>query len=167
MLFNVLIVNSDGCEVKPCRKVAVIQCCAVTMASVSCASKADLGRRTSTPAPQSKISSDGKLQRKQKHRESTPRDEYVKKLRTDSVQNLSAQDSRPLPVGFTVTPHQRIHTGDKPNHCIECGKTFRFATGLKLHQQTHTGEKPYECPDCGRSFNQKGNLQEHQLTFTG
>ncbi|XP_058873800.1 uncharacterized protein LOC131724857 isoform X5 [Acipenser ruthenus] len=37
----------------------------------------DLGRRTSTPAPQNKISTDGKLQRKQKHRESTPQDEWA------------------------------------------------------------------------------------------
>ncbi|XP_058873796.1 uncharacterized protein LOC131724857 isoform X2 [Acipenser ruthenus] len=39
----------------------------------------DLGRRTSTPAPQNKISTDGKLQRKQKHRESTPQDEWERR----------------------------------------------------------------------------------------
>ncbi|XP_058873798.1 uncharacterized protein LOC131724857 isoform X3 [Acipenser ruthenus] len=43
----------------------------------STSSTAYLGRRTSTPAPQNKISTDGKLQRKQKHRESTPQDEWA------------------------------------------------------------------------------------------
>ncbi|XP_058874073.1 uncharacterized protein LOC117407682 isoform X5 [Acipenser ruthenus] len=45
------------------------------MPSTSCT--AYLGRRTSTSSPQSKISTDGKLQRKQKHRESTPQDEWA------------------------------------------------------------------------------------------
>ncbi|XP_058874070.1 uncharacterized protein LOC117407682 isoform X3 [Acipenser ruthenus] len=43
----------------------------------STSSTAYLGRRTSTSSPQSKISTDGKLQRKQKHRESTPQDEWA------------------------------------------------------------------------------------------
>ncbi|XP_058874068.1 uncharacterized protein LOC117407682 isoform X1 [Acipenser ruthenus] len=46
------------------------------MPSTSCTAS-DLGRRTSTSSPQSKISTDGKLQRKQKHRESTPQDEWA------------------------------------------------------------------------------------------
>ncbi|MGH0125112.1 UNVERIFIED_CONTAM: hypothetical protein FKN15_059289 [Acipenser sinensis] len=143
----------------------------------------DLGRRTSTPAPQSKISSDWIRQHKQKHRESTPQDEYVKKLRTRSVQNLSAQDSQPLPVGYTATPHpdssatqgnfislktpQQIPSEHILYHCSEFGTNFSDRGKLKRHQCIHTGEKPYECSDCGKGFNLKGNLQKHQCIHTG
>ncbi|MGH0161881.1 UNVERIFIED_CONTAM: hypothetical protein FKN15_041771 [Acipenser sinensis] len=145
--------------------------------------QADLERCTSIPAPQSKISSDGKLQRKQKHRESTPQDEYVKKLRTRSVQNLSAQDSRPLPVGYTATPHpdssatqgnfislqtpQQIPSEQILYHCTECGTNFSDRGKLKIHQRIHTGEKSFHCTECGKSFRGATGLKLHQRTHTG
>ncbi|MGH0186582.1 UNVERIFIED_CONTAM: hypothetical protein FKN15_022059 [Acipenser sinensis] len=143
----------------------------------------DLGRRTSTPAPQSKISTDGKLQRKQKHRELTPQDEYVKKLGTRSVQYLSAQDSRPLPVGYTATPHpdssatqgnfislqtpQQIPSEQIFYHCTECGTNFSDQGKLKIHQRIHTGQKPFHCSECGKSFTRKSRLQLHQRIHKG
>ncbi|XP_058873768.1 zinc finger protein 382-like isoform X2 [Acipenser ruthenus] len=149
----------------------------------STSSTAYLGRHTSTPAPQSKISTDGKLQRKQKHRESTPQDEYVKKLRTDSVQNLSAQDSRPLPVGYTVTPHpdssatqgnfisiqtpQQIPSEQILYHCPECGTNFSDRGKLKIHQRSHRGEKPFHCTECGKTFRFAIGLKLHQRIHTG
>ncbi|XP_058873791.1 zinc finger protein 2-like [Acipenser ruthenus] len=149
----------------------------------STSSTAYLGRRTSTPAPQSKISTDGKLQRKQKHRESTPQDEYGKKLRTDSVENLPAEDIRPLPVGYTATPHpdssetqgnlislqtpQQIPSEQILYNCSECGTNLSDLGKLKIHQKSHTAEKPYHCTECGKTFRGATGLKLHQRIHTG
>ncbi|XP_041093589.1 zinc finger and SCAN domain-containing protein 2-like isoform X2 [Polyodon spathula] len=144
-----------------------------------------IGRHNSTAAPQGKISSDGKMQRK-KRRESSPQDEYMKKLGTRSVQNLSVQDSRPLALGYIVTPHpevvnnsvtqgnfiplqtpQQIPSEEILYHCTECGTNFSDLGNLKAHQQFHKEQKPHHCTECGKSFRWVGGLKTHQRIHTG
>ncbi|MGH0182008.1 UNVERIFIED_CONTAM: hypothetical protein FKN15_008238 [Acipenser sinensis] len=67
----------------------------------------------------------------------------------------------------SLQSHQLTHSTDKPFHCADCGKGFNHKTLLQAHQRIHKGEKPFHCADCGRSFNWKGSLQTHQLTHTG
>ncbi|MGH0158239.1 UNVERIFIED_CONTAM: hypothetical protein FKN15_035088 [Acipenser sinensis] len=142
-------------------------------------------RYNTTPALQCKISSDGKMHRKE-HRDSTPQDEYVKKLGTRTVQNLSVQDSRPLTLGYRVTPHpeavnnsatqgnfiplktlQQIPSEQILYHCTECGTNFSDLGNLKAHQQIHKEEKPHHCTECGKSFRWVGGLITHQRIHTG
>jgi len=42
-----------------------------------------------------------------------------------------------------------------------CGKAFAIAGGLRIHKRVHNGEKPFKCSECGRGFAESSNLSKH------
>ena len=68
--------------------------------------------------------------------------------------------------GFLLE-HLRKHTGESPEICSYCGKSFRQKKALKNHERLHTGEKPYKCEHCFAAFTQQNGLISHQKRRNG
>ncbi|XP_053145211.1 zinc finger protein 850-like isoform X1 [Hemicordylus capensis] len=63
------------------------------------------------------------------------------------------------PAGVTGTksyPKERKHV------CPECGQRSEKLSDMIRHMRIHTGERPYKCLDCGETFRWPANLRQHQ-----
>ncbi|XP_033907766.3 zinc finger protein 112-like isoform X2 [Acipenser ruthenus] len=136
------------------------------------ASKVDEGEHNSSPSPQCKNSSRGKLQCK-KHRETPPREENVKTLRTHSVKIPSLQDRHPLTVESTETAHSVCFNNSEIQgnlktlpHSVKGGKSSCQLDVPETHKGNPTGGTTFFLADCGKSFNHISLLKRYQRIHT-
>lgn len=49
-------------------------------------------------------------------------------------------------------------------NCGYCGQIFKFMSQFIIHQRVHTGERPFKCTECGKGFSKNSNLNLHLKT---
>ena len=58
--------------------------------------------------------------------------------------------------------HMRLKCSGKKHQCDVCEKFFNNYSVMIVHKRVHFGERPYKCCDCGYRFNCESSLKTHE-----
>ncbi|XP_060549456.1 zinc finger protein 586-like [Pantherophis guttatus] len=89
------------------------------------------------------------------------------RIHSSEKTNSCVESGKRFTESSDITCHQRIDTEDRPYQCLECGKSFIEKWRLTFHLRMHMAERPYKCMECGKSFPQNSELICHQRIHTG
>ena len=62
--------------------------------------------------------------------------------------------------------HIRLKSTAKQYDCDICHKMFNNYSVMVVHKRVHLGEKPYRCVDCGEGFTCTSQLKTHYSNKT-
>ena len=57
--------------------------------------------------------------------------------------------------------HMRLKCFGKQHQCDVCKRFFNNYSVMVVHKRVHFGERPYKCVDCGDRFNCTSSLKTH------
>lgn len=88
-----------------------------------------------------------------------------KETTTDAQQNPDTSDvGAGDPTGEKLNAVYTKKGGKTVLKCGFCGQIVKFMSQFLIHQRIHTGERPFKCPECGKGFSKNSNLNLHLKT---
>ncbi|XP_077186581.1 uncharacterized protein LOC143834000 [Paroedura picta] len=106
----------------------------------------------------------GGMKRKEGTNTPEKRDKRIASQGGGRCQEIPAQEESPSQNrnNEDLSSKKGIHGKDKENIRLSFGETCIQRRSLVLQEQIHSGEKPYHCLECGKRFSRQAALTSHQ-----